>query len=158
MISRFFILGQEGIVLAEKDFRQELPVNTIDIFMEEFESKMNREFFFHRKGVHFCYVAKEDLIFLSCSQYSVPPSIVLDFVYKFINLLEDILESVGPESLRANRILLQELLEAMVDFGYESLTSSGEVINNVSIKGEDEGSFASVIQKGLDATSLLRIS
>lgn len=47
MISKFFILSFEGIVLVEKDFRQELPENTLDIFIKEFFRDHNQSYVFY---------------------------------------------------------------------------------------------------------------
>lgn len=40
----------------EKDFRQELPKNTIEIFINEFIDLININSFFHKDGIQFCYV------------------------------------------------------------------------------------------------------
>jgi hypothetical protein len=79
----------------EKDFRQELPKNTIEIFIKELVDLDNKNPLFHKEGIQFCYVQKNDILFLSCSQFNIAPSYTVDFLYKVISIFEDFLGSIN---------------------------------------------------------------
>lgn len=64
---------------------------------------------------------------VSTSRKNVNVALVLAFLYKLVEVFEDYFKDVEEESIRDNFVVIYELLDEMMDFGYPQ-TTEGKIL------------------------------
>lgn len=64
---------------------------------------------------------------VSTSRKNVNIALVLAFLYKLVDVFEDYFKDVEEESIRDNFVVIYELLDEMMDFGYPQ-TTEGKIL------------------------------
>uniref|UniRef100_A0A183D9J2 MHD domain-containing protein n=1 Tax=Gongylonema pulchrum TaxID=637853 RepID=A0A183D9J2_9BILA len=64
---------------------------------------------------------------VSISRKNVNVALVLAFLYKLVEVFEDYFKDVEEESIRDNFVVIYELLDEMMDFGYPQ-TTEGKIL------------------------------
>mmetsp|Transcript_8958 Transcript_8958/g.24088 ORF Transcript_8958/g.24088 Transcript_8958/m.24088 type:complete len:536 (-) Transcript_8958:54-1661(-) len=136
-ISAFAVMSLRGDVLVSRDFLSDVPRTALETFYRFYtfwqqENANNVEFqdqpqappCFDVDGVHYFSVSKSGLIFVATSRSNASPSFVLEFLTRVSRAMADFLGTLNEESVRRNMVLVYELVDEMVDFGYPQLTST----------------------------------
>ena len=140
MISQFFVVSMRGDTILHKDFRLEMEqsklTTTQDMFLEKVgitnsfnDDNDNRyEPFFvsnvflifkEVNGIQFAHVKKKELYFvISSLKRSLSPSLALELLENIVNRIHDFCGGTDEELLRTNFVLIYELMDEIVDFGY----------------------------------------
>ncbi|KAF5220201.1 mu-adaptin 4 [Trypanosoma cruzi] len=125
-ISQIFILSPRGDKLIFKDYRQDAPRNTDEIFFRKYKFWDGAQGhapegdcppFFMEKHVNFCYVKRRELLFVCTSVVNVSPSLTLEILLRIIKVIKDYLGVLSEEAIRRNFTLVYELLDEMIDVG-----------------------------------------
>merc|ERR1712093_43483 len=61
-------------------------------------------------------------------------AVVIEFLYKVIDVLTDYFNAVEEESMRDNFVIIYELLDEMMDFGYPQVTQSDILQDYITIQ------------------------
>jgi len=129
MISQFFILSARGDTIINRDFRQDLVKNTPEIFFREvklFQGEAPP--IFNIEGVSFVYSKKNTGLYLVMTTRSnVAPSFVTEVLNRLAKIIKDFCGTLTEESIRKNFILIYEILDEFMDFGYPQLTSTENI-------------------------------
>ncbi|MCO5575872.1 hypothetical protein L7F22_029677 [Adiantum nelumboides] len=75
-------------------------------------------------GVNYLHVKVAGLLFVATSRVNVSPSLVLELLQRIIRVAKDYLGVLNEESIRKNFVLVYELLDETIDFGYPQTTST----------------------------------
>ncbi|GFP92143.1 ap-4 complex subunit mu [Phtheirospermum japonicum] len=152
MISQFFVLSQRGDNIVFRDYRgdvqkgsaeiffrkvkfwkedgkEEAPPVFVGIYKEIFVSSM-----FHLPmalmitlnldGVNYFHVKMVGLLFVATARVNLSPSLALELLQRIGRVIKDYLGVLSEESLRKNFVLVYELLDEVIDFGYVQTTST----------------------------------
>lgn len=132
-ISQLFVLSPRGDKIVFKDYRQDLPRNTDEIFFRKYKFWDGKQHqapagdcppFFVEKGINFSYVRRSGLLFVVCTMHNVSPSLTAEVLTRTIKVLKDFLGVMTEEALRKNFVLVYELLDEMIDMGVVQETLS----------------------------------
>lgn len=75
-------------------------------------------------GVNYFHVKVVGLLFVATSRTNLSPSLVLELLQRIARVIKDYLGVLNEDSLRKNFVLVYELLDEVVDFGYVQTTST----------------------------------
>lgn len=161
MISHLFICSPRGDVIAIKQYRDDIPGNIPELFFDLI--KDSRESIcpvIDAGGYSFLWMKKNGLYFVCTSKFNTSPSLVFEMINRFTVLLKDYCGVLNEESLRLNFVLVYELLDEVLDFGYIQGTSTDLLktyIYNQAIEIPTEQSIFDSIDKVVNFETKKRI-
>ncbi|XP_059459830.1 AP-4 complex subunit mu-like isoform X3 [Corylus avellana] len=131
MISQFFVLSQRGdnIVFRDCEHRGEVQKGTAEIFFRKVmfwkeDGEGDAPPVFNVDGVNYFHVKVAGLLFVATTRVNVSPSLVLELLQRIARVIKDYLGVLNEDSLRKNFVLVYELLDEVIDFGYVQTTST----------------------------------
>jgi len=75
-------------------------------------------------GVTFVHIRHNNLYLMAMTQKNANAMVVLNFLYRLVEVLEEYFAELNEESIRDNFIITYELLDEMMDFGYPQYTEA----------------------------------
>ncbi|KAK6939429.1 Mu homology domain, partial [Dillenia turbinata] len=75
-------------------------------------------------GVNYFHVKVAGLLFVATTRVNLSPSLVLELLQRIARVIKDYLGILNEDSLRKNFVLVYELLDEVIDFGYVQTTST----------------------------------
>ncbi|XP_055960225.1 AP-4 complex subunit mu-like isoform X2 [Mercurialis annua] len=129
MISQFFVLSQRGDNIVFRDYRGDVAKGSTEIFFRRVKFWKENEGgdappVFNVDGVNYFHVKVAALLFVSTTRINISPSLVLEFLLRIARVIKDYLGLLNEDSLRKNFVLVYELLDEIIDFGYVKTTST----------------------------------
>ncbi|XP_062516479.1 uncharacterized protein LOC134191864 [Corticium candelabrum] len=126
MLSQFFILSSRGDTIAFRDYRGDVVKGTADIFYRKAKGWKGSQAppIFNVEGVHFIHIKRSGLYFVFTTKFNVSPAFVIETLNRLCNLFKDYCGILNEESLRLNFVLIYELLDEVLDFGYPQVLST----------------------------------
>eukprot|EP00897_Mesotaenium_endlicherianum_P000516 jgi/Mesen1/10465/ME000082S09973 len=129
MISQLFTLSFRGDNIIFRDYRGDIPKTSAEIFFRNFKFWKGEEGeeappVFNVDGVNYFYTKGSGLLFVATTRVNVSPSLVLELLNRIARVCKDYLGVLNEDSMRKNFVLVYELLDEMVDFGYPQSTST----------------------------------
>ncbi|VDK66229.1 unnamed protein product, partial [Onchocerca ochengi] len=126
--SAIYILDLKGKAIISRNYRGDIDMSIIDKFMplllEREEESRQSPAVEHPEATWFYIVI---LLVVSTSRKNVNVALVLTFLYKIVEVFGDYLKDVEEESIRDNFVIIYELLDEMMDFGYPQ-TTEGKIL------------------------------
>ncbi|XP_017981708.1 PREDICTED: AP-4 complex subunit mu isoform X2 [Theobroma cacao] len=127
MISQLFVLSQRGDNIVFH--RGEVQRGSAEIFFRKVrfwndDGEGDAPPAFNVNGVNYFHVRVSGLLFVATTRVNVSPSLVLELLQRIARLIKDYLGVLNEDSLRKNFVLVYELLDEVLDFGYVQTTST----------------------------------
>jgi AP-4 complex subunit mu-1 len=145
----FFVLSPRGDTIIKKEYRFD-PASSTDLksSIESFFRKIkfwdaeNAEAgagvdnvrldnvrldappMFLMGGESFLHIKRSGLIFACSTRYNTSPSSVVELLAKIARVFKDYCGTLSEEAIRKNFVLLYELLDEMIDYGYPQVTTT----------------------------------
>lgn len=120
-MSAVFFLNERAQVLLQRNFRGDVPLSCMNQFsqlLQTYETPC-----FCHDGVHYVYIRHADLIIVCVSSTpSLNVVAMLHFLTEVVKSFEVFVKNVAVESVIDNFVVLYELLDEMMDFGYVQTT------------------------------------
>ena len=114
----------KGKILISRNYRGDIPMSTSDKFTkhlnEDDESTLTPVI--TDDGVTFLYIKHNNIYLMAMTKYNTNAMIVLNFLYRLVEVLEDYFTELVEESIRDNFVITYELMDEMMDFGYPQST------------------------------------
>ncbi|CAM6090870.1 unnamed protein product [Calypogeia fissa] len=129
MISQFFVLSLRGDNIVFRDYRGDVPKGSAEIFFRKVKFWKGEEGeeappVFIVDAVNYLHVKVGGLLFVATTRINVSPALVLELLQRIARVTKDYLGVLNEDSLRKNFVLVYELLDEMIDFGYPQTTST----------------------------------
>ncbi|PON63481.1 Clathrin adaptor, mu subunit [Parasponia andersonii] len=129
MISQFFVLSQRGDNIVFRDYRGEVQRATAEIFFRKVkfwkeDGQEEAPPVFNVDGVNYFHVKVVGLMFVATTRVNLSPSFVFELLQRIARVIKDYLGVLNEDSLRRNFVLVYELLDEVIDFGYVQTTST----------------------------------
>ncbi|KAH6803648.1 Clathrin adaptor complexes medium subunit family protein [Perilla frutescens var. frutescens] len=129
MISQFFVLSQRGDNIVFRDYRGDVQKGSAEIFFRKVkfwkeDGKEEAPPVFNLDGVNYFHVKVVGLLFVATTRTNLSPSLALELLQRIARVIKDYLGVLNEESLRKNFVLVYELLDEVIDFGYVQTTST----------------------------------
>jgi len=122
--SAVFIMDQKGKILICRNYRGDVAMNAAPKFVarliEEEETKIKP--IIEEDGISYIHVKYNNLYLLATTARNSDATLVLLCLYKMIEVFNDYFKELEEESIRDNFVIIYELLDEMVDFGYPQTT------------------------------------
>eukprot|EP00245_Coleochaete_scutata_P005745 TRINITY_DN19578_c0_g1_i1.p1 TRINITY_DN19578_c0_g1~~TRINITY_DN19578_c0_g1_i1.p1 ORF type:complete len:455 (-),score=82.22 TRINITY_DN19578_c0_g1_i1:327-1691(-) len=130
MISQIFVLSLRGDNIIFRDYRGDVPKQSAEIFFRKVkfwdgeEGQEEAPPIFNVDGVNYLHLKLNGLLFVATTRVNVAPSLVLELLQRIARVVKDYIGVLNEDLLRRNFILVYELLDEMIDFGYPQTTST----------------------------------
>ncbi|KAL7079819.1 hypothetical protein ACQ4LE_000735 [Meloidogyne hapla] len=123
--SAIFFLDMKGKVLISRNYRGDVDLTIIEKFipflvdMEE-EGKLSP--IVDVSDAIFVFIKYNNVYVVAVSDHNVNVVLMQTFLYKLVGVFSEYFKDVEEESVRDNFVIIYELLDEMMDFGYPQVT------------------------------------
>jgi AP-1 complex subunit mu len=137
MASALFIVDMKGKPLIQRIYRGDVPTTVIDYFAQRVidEDEGNIKPVFEHNGVTFAYIRHNNVYFVVVSRLNGNISMLVVYLYRIIEVFNGYFDKVEEESVRDNFVMIYELLDEMMDFGYPQFTETGVLKEYITQQG-----------------------
>jgi len=123
--SAIFILDLKGNVIMSRNYRGDVELSLIEKFMpllveKEDEGKVSPVLMY--QDVSYIYIKHMNIFLVSLSRKNANAALMLSFLYKCVEVFTSYFKDLEEESVRDNFVVIYELLDEMMDFGYPQTT------------------------------------
>jgi len=125
--SGVYILDSKGKALISRNYRGDVENADVDKFMtlvmEKEEEGITSPIIVHGE-VTFVFIKYNNLILLSVTKTNANAALTFSFLHKLVAIFCEYFKELEEESIRDNFVLIYELLDEVMDFGYPQTTDS----------------------------------
>lgn len=128
MASQIHFLDIKGKPLLSRDYKGDIPANTIEKFpllLLELENTDDiYKPFINHQGINYIYIQHNNLYILALTKKNENTMAIVIFISKLIEVLKQYFKSLEEESIRDNFVIIYELLDEMMDYGAPQTTDT----------------------------------
>ncbi|KXS14486.1 AP-2 complex subunit MU [Gonapodya prolifera JEL478] len=123
MISAFFIFNAKGEVLISRLFRHDIKRSVADLFrVHVIADSSNKSPITTLGATSFLHVRHENLYVVAVTRGNANAALVFEYLYRFVTLCRQYFGLLDDSTVKANFVLIYELLDEVVDFGLPQST------------------------------------
>ncbi|PHJ18669.1 coatomer protein gamma sub-unit [Cystoisospora suis] len=82
-------------------------------------------------GVTFAFLRRSGLYFVLTTQQNPSPALLFELLHRLTKIIQDFCGVLNEEAIRKNFVMIYELLDEIIDFGYPQLTSTESLKSSV---------------------------
>ncbi|WMV35437.1 hypothetical protein MTR67_028822 [Solanum verrucosum] len=127
-ISAMFLLDMKGRCLISRDYRGDVSAQQVEKFFTkllEKEGDLESDGpVCHENGVNYMFIQHKNIYLLAASKQNSNAASLLFFLHRVVDVFKHYFEELEEESLRDNFVVVYELLDEMMDFGYPQYTEA----------------------------------
>ncbi|KAI5308256.1 AP-1 complex subunit mu-1-like protein [Ascosphaera atra] len=128
MASAVFFLDLKGKTLLCRNYRGDIPMSAVEKFpmlLSEAEEESSAvPPCFSSEGINYLYIRHSNLYLLALTKRNTNATEILLFLHKIVEVFTEYFKELEEESIRDNYVIIYELLDEMMDFGYPQTTES----------------------------------
>ncbi|XP_020939449.1 AP-1 complex subunit mu-2 isoform X1 [Sus scrofa] len=125
--SAVFILDVKGKPLISRNYKGDVAMSEIEHFMpllmQREEEGALAPLLSHGR-VHFLWIKYSNLYLVATTLKNANASLVYSFLYKTVEVFSEYFKELEEESIRDNFVIIYELLDELMDFGFPQTTDS----------------------------------
>ncbi len=128
-VSQLFILSRRGDTIIYRDFRFEIKKSNeiffrrVNLLSDDEESPP----IFNEEGINFIYFKRSNLYFTIATLENGSPNFYIEILDKLMRVIKDHCGEFTEESIKKNFVLIYEIIDEMIDFGFPQLSSTEQV-------------------------------
>lgn len=125
--SAVYILDHKGKILISRNYRGDVPLNVADKFVTKIlndDEDLNNAPIIEEDGISFLYIKISNLYLLAVTNRNADATMILLFLHKAAEVFKEYFKEIEEESIRDNFVIIYELLDEMMDFGYPQTTET----------------------------------
>eukprot|EP01036_Dinobryon_divergens_P033678 gene33678-43527_t len=124
--SAIFITDTKGKVIIARNYRGDIPMAASEKFSLIIQEKDEMELrpVFTDDGITYVYIKCNNLLLLAVTKKNSNIALILFFLYKLTNVFKDYFGELEEESIRDNFVVVYELMDETMDFGYPQTCES----------------------------------
>ena len=128
-VYQLFILSRRGDTIIYRDFRFEIKKSNeiffrrVNLLAEDDESPP----IFNEEGINFIYFKRSNLFFTIATLDNGSPNFFIEILEKLMRVIKDHCGEFTEESIIKNFVLIYEIIDEMIDFGFPQLSSTEQV-------------------------------
>lgn len=126
-ISAIFFLDVKGRVIIYRDYRGDVSPKYADKFMtkiNELEDVGKLSPILYDDGVTYVYLQHMNLYILAVTRLNVNAASVVLFLHRLVEVFKHYFQELEEESLRDNFVIVYELLDEVMDYGFPQFTEA----------------------------------
>lgn len=118
--SAIFITDTKGKVIISRNYRGDIPMAVSEKFSLFIQEKDEYELrpVFTDEGITYVYIKCNNLLLLAVTKRNSNIALILFFLYKLTEVFRDYFGELEEESIRDNFVVVYELMDETMDFGY----------------------------------------
>ncbi|KAF9546665.1 clathrin adaptor, mu subunit [Agrocybe pediades] len=128
MASLIAILDLKGKPLIQRSYRDDVPPSYVERFLPlvlEFEEEGQQVTpCFSSQGINYMHIRHSNLYLLALSKRNSNAAEIIIFLHRLTQVLIEYFKELEEESIRDNFVIIYELMDEMMDFGYPQTTES----------------------------------
>jgi len=126
--SAIFFLDLKGKTLLSRNYRGDIPLSVVENFPvllldAEEESSAVPPCFSH-EGINYLYIRHNNLYVLALTKRNSNAVEIILFLHRVVEVFTEYFKELEEESIRDNFVIIYELLDEMMDFGYPQTTET----------------------------------
>ena len=129
-ISQFFILTKRGDSIIYLDFKRDIKKSN-EIFFRKVNFYSDEEEaappIFNEEGINFIYIKNPQLYFVISTLDNSSPNYFLEILERIMKVIKDHCGELTEESIKKNFVLIYEIINEMIDFGFPQLSTTEQV-------------------------------
>ncbi|XP_016511163.1 AP-1 complex subunit mu-2-like isoform X1 [Nicotiana tabacum] len=126
--SALFLLDMKGRCLICRDYRGDVSAQQVEKFFSkllEKEGDVESDGpVCYENGVNYMFIQHNNIYLMAASRQNSNAASLLLFLHRVVDVFKHYFEEVEEESLRDNFVVVYELLDEMMDFGYPQYTEA----------------------------------
>uniref|UniRef100_A0A8C4WYG6 Adaptor related protein complex 1 subunit mu 1 n=1 Tax=Eptatretus burgeri TaxID=7764 RepID=A0A8C4WYG6_EPTBU len=125
--SAVFILDLKGKVLICRNYRGDVDTSQIEHFLPgltDKEEEGNVSPILAHGAVRFLWIKHNNLYLVATTKKNANVALVFAFLYKVVQVFTEYFKELEEESIRDNFVIIYELLDELMDFGFPQTTDS----------------------------------
>jgi len=126
-MSAVYILDLKGKSLISRNFRGDIETSVIEKFLPlvlEQEEESVTSPIVVSGPVTFVYIKYNNLYIAATTKINANAALIFSFLHKLVQVLIEYFKALEEESIRDNFVLIYELLDEIMDFGYPQTTET----------------------------------
>ncbi|CAB4057814.1 AP1M [Lepeophtheirus salmonis] len=124
----------KGKVLINRNYRGDIENNVIEKFIGQTtiaeDEGSSAPLISTSDGVTFAYIKRNNLYVVATTRKNSNIAMIFVLLHKICSVMEDYFKDVEEESIRDNFVIIYELLDELVDFGYPQ-TTDGKILQDI---------------------------
>ena len=125
MLSGILLFNQKGELLIMRAFRQDMRPRLADVFrIQVISNAQIRSPILTLGSTTFSHIKSENIYIVAVSKGNVNSALVFEFLYKLVNLGKSYFGRFDEEAVKSNFVMVYELLDEILDFGYPQNTET----------------------------------
>ncbi|KAG8175996.1 hypothetical protein JTE90_020778 [Oedothorax gibbosus] len=125
--SAIYLLDLKGKVLISRNYRGDIDMSAADKFMTLLMDKEEEGCItpiLSHNGTTFMYIKYNNLYLVATTKKNANVALVFVFLHKIVQVFIEYFKELEEESIRDNFVIIYELLDELMDFGYPQTTDS----------------------------------
>jgi len=124
--SAVFITDLKGKVIVSKNYRGDVPLSVCDRFAQQIQEKDEMELrpVFTDSGITYVYIKCSNILIMAVTKRNSNIALMLFFLYRLSQVFRDYFGELEEESIRDNFVVIYELMDETMDFGYPQTCES----------------------------------
>lgn len=126
-VSAVYILDLKGKVIISRDYRGDVKPSTAEKFvgkLNELEEAGKLSPVLCDEGVSYVWVQHANLYLVGVTRSNANATTLVLFLHRLIAVFQEYFQELEEESLRDNFVIVYELLDEVMDFGYPQFTEA----------------------------------
>ncbi|XP_055330033.1 AP-1 complex subunit mu-1-like [Paramacrobiotus metropolitanus] len=137
--SAIYILDVKGKVMVSRNYRGDIDMAIIERFLPllmEKEEEGNVTPLLSTLGVTFAYIKFSNLYLVATTKKNANITQIFAFLHKIVEVFREYFKELEEESIRDNFVIIYELLDELMDFGYPQTTDSKILQEYITQEGQ----------------------
>eukprot|EP01135_Chromosphaera_perkinsii_P010490 Nk52_evm1s2151 gene=Nk52_evmTU1s2151 len=128
--SAIFMMDLKGKVLICRNYRGDIPMKLMDKFLPlvlESEEEGVSTPIVQYEDTTFAYIKYNNIFVVGVTRKNANIGLIFVFLHKLVEVFKEYFKEVEEESIRDNFVIIYELLDEIMDFGYPQ-TTEGKIL------------------------------
>jgi AP-1 complex subunit mu len=116
----------KGKVIISRNYRGDVPMSVSDRFAQYIQEKdeMDQRPIFTNEGFTYAYIKHNNLFLMCVTKRNSNIALLLMYLYRLMTVFKDYFGELDEESIRDNFVIIYELMDETMDFGYPQAMDS----------------------------------
>eukprot|EP01027_Heterolobosea_sp_BB2_P025576 GEZU01039253.1.p1 GENE.GEZU01039253.1~~GEZU01039253.1.p1 ORF type:complete len:430 (+),score=121.35 GEZU01039253.1:151-1440(+) len=125
--SSIFILDLKGKIVMSRHYKGDINNSVVEKFCSivlDSDDESSITPIFEDNGISYAFIRTSNLYFVAVTRQNANATMMLMFLYRMVQVFKEYFKEVEEESIRDNFVVVHELLDEMMDYGYPQSTES----------------------------------
>ena len=137
MIGGVFIYNHKGEVLISRVYRDDIGRNAVDAFrVNVIHARQQSRFpVVNIARTNFFYTKRSNIWLCAVARRNINAAMVFEFLNRMIDIMQSYFGRISEETVKNNFVLIYELLDEILDFGYPQNSDTGVLKSFITQQG-----------------------